>query len=67
MSRPAACALVSGGRNGSRYSALAVFGLLERSEVTLVQRGRSCVLRIGETELALDLGIAEEILVQPRP
>jgi len=35
--------------------------------VTLVQRRPSCVIRIGETELALDLEIAEEILVQPRP
>ena len=59
--------LCLGGRNGSRYSTLSAFGLVQGSEVTLVQRRPSCVIRIGETELALDLEIAEEILVQPRP
>jgi Fe2+ transport system protein FeoA len=59
--------LCLGGRNGSRYSTLSAFGLVQGGEVTLVQRRPSCVIRIGETELALDLEIAREILVKPLP
>jgi Fe2+ transport system protein FeoA len=42
-----------------------VFGLGPDAEITLVQRQPACVIRIGETELALDPDIARDILVQP--
>jgi Fe2+ transport system protein FeoA len=53
-----------GGPNPSRHNTLAVFGLVPGSEVVLVQQQPSCVIRVGETELALDAEIAREILVQ---
>ena len=54
-----------GQRNGSRYGTLSAFGIVAGAEVTLVQRQPACVVRIGETELALDPEIAEELLVTP--
>ncbi|HEX9729737.1 MAG TPA: FeoA family protein [Gemmatimonadales bacterium] len=48
----------------SRRNALAVFGLIPGAEITLIQRRPSFVLRVGETELALDSEIAREILVE---
>lgn len=51
------------GRSGRR-NALSVFGLVPGSELTLIQRRPAFVLRIGETELALDEEIAREILVR---
>jgi Fe2+ transport system protein FeoA len=48
-----------------RHRALTVFGLGPDAEITLVQRQPACVIRIGETELALDPDIARDILVQP--
>ena len=59
-----ATVLCMGGRNPSRHNALAVFGLLPGAEVKLIQQQPSCVVRVGETELALDRDIAGEILVQ---
>ncbi len=53
-----------GERNGSRYGTLSVFGVVAGAQVTLVQRRPACVVRIGETELALDPEIAEELLVR---
>ena len=50
--------------NASRSDALAVFGLVPGAEVTLVQQSPSCVVRVGETDLALDPEIAREILVR---
>ena len=43
---------------------LAVFGLVPGTEITLLQRRPACVVRVGETELALDLEIARRILVR---
>lgn len=54
-----------GGGSTSRRNALAVFGLAPGSEITLLQRRPSCVIRVGETELALDAEIARRILVEP--
>lgn len=53
-----------GGDRASRHNTLAVFGLLPGAEVTLVQQRPSCVVQVGETQLALDSDIAEEILVR---
>ncbi|UCG75669.1 MAG: ferrous iron transport protein A [Gemmatimonadota bacterium] len=54
-----------GERKGSRYGTLSAFGLVAGAEVMLIQRRPSCVVKIGETELALDPEIAEELLVRP--
>lgn len=51
------------GASTSLQNTLAVFGLIPGSDVTLVQRYPSCVVRIGETELALDSEIAQKIMV----
>jgi Fe2+ transport system protein FeoA len=42
-----------------------VYGLGPDAEITLVQHQPACVIRIGETELAIDSDIARDILVQP--
>ena len=47
-----------------RRNALAVFGLVPDSEITLIQNRPACVVRVGETELALDPEIARDILVR---
>lgn len=49
--------------SSSLRNTLAVFGLIPGSEITLIQRYPSCVVRIGETELALDSDIARKIMV----
>ena len=51
---------LSGDRNR-----LAIFGLVPGTEITLLQRRPACVVRVGETELALDREIARRILVMP--
>lgn len=48
-----------------RHRTLTVYGLGPDAEITLVQRQPACVIRIGETELALDPEIARDILVEP--
>lgn len=48
-----------------RHRTLTVFGMVPGAEITLVQRQPACVLRVGETELAVDREIAREILVEP--
>ncbi len=60
-----ATVLCLGGRTGSRYGTLSAFGLVAGSEITLLARRPACVVRIGETELALDPDIAIEVLVEP--
>lgn len=55
------------GDSPSRHNALAVFGLVPGAEITLLQHHPSCVVRIGETELALDSDIARDIVVQRLP
>lgn len=49
----------------SRHGALSAFGVVPGAEVTLLQQRPSCVVRVGETELALDPEIAREIVVEP--
>jgi Fe2+ transport system protein FeoA len=56
--------VVSLGGGTHRRNALAVFGLVPESEITLIQSRPACVVRIGQTELALDPEIAREILVR---
>ena len=48
-----------------RHRTLTVYGLAPEAELTVVQQYPACVIRIGETELALDPEIARDILVQP--
>ena len=48
-----------------RHRTLTVYGLGSGAQITLVQQQPACVIQIGETELALDLDIARDILVQP--
>lgn len=57
---------IGGGRPGRQHR-LAVFGLVPGATVVVLQQRPSCVLRIGETELALDPEIAQEILVDLAP
>lgn len=56
--------LCLGTRSSGRYLPLAAFGLVPGSELELLQRRPACVVRIDETELALDPDIAREILVE---
>ncbi|HYN23144.1 MAG TPA: FeoA family protein [Thermoanaerobaculia bacterium] len=67
--RPGDLAEVLGlaGESPSRRNNLAVFGLVPGSEVRLLQRYPSFVLRIGETVLALDTEVAGAIVVRLRP
>lgn len=65
--RPGEQAEVIGlGESPSRRNNLAVFGLVSGSEVHLLQRYPSFVLRIGETVLALDGEVAGDIVVRRR-
>ena len=54
------------GAQASRRSALSAFGLVPGTDITVVQQLPACVVRVGETELALDREIAREILVLAR-
>lgn len=53
-----------GGDSASRRNHLAVFGLVPGSEIRLLQRYPSFVVEIGETTLALDAGVAGDIVVR---
>lgn len=53
-----------GGADATRHNRLAVFGLVPGSELELLQCRPAYVVRIGETELALDAEIAGEVLVE---
>jgi ferrous iron transport protein A len=57
--------LALSGESGARRNLLAVFGLIPGAEVELLQRQPAFVLRVGETDLALDEAIAAEIVVGP--
>lgn len=52
------------GEKSSRRNTLAVYGLIPGSQFTLLQKQPTYVLRIGETELALEADIAHDILVK---
>ncbi len=54
-----------GSSRAGRPNRLAVFGLVPGAEITVLQQHPSCVLRVGETDLALDRAIAREIVVEP--
>lgn len=56
--------LCVGGSGNGRQDRLAVFGLAPGAEITVIQQTPSCVLKIDETELALDPEIAAQILVR---
>lgn len=58
--------------HGRRRHTLAVFGIVPGAEVLVVQQRPTPVLRVGETDLAIEPDIARHILVQrdnhaPRP
>ena len=57
--------LCLGAGSTTRHNSLAVFGVVPGAEISLLQQRPSCVIRVGETELALDPEIAREILVEP--
>lgn len=54
-----------GSEGAARPGALAAFGLVPGAVIRLVQRRPACVVRVDETELALDAEVADEILVGP--
>ncbi len=56
--------LCLGGGTASRQNNLAVFGVVPGAEISVVQQRPAPVLRVGETELALDPAIARDILVE---
>jgi Fe2+ transport system protein FeoA len=56
--------LCLGGGTSTRHNNLAVFGVVPGAEIQLIQQRPAPVVRVGETELALDAAIAEEILVE---
>ena len=51
-------------RGSDRRNTLTVFGLVPGADITLLQRRPSFVVRVGQTELALDTEVARQILVQ---
>jgi DtxR family Mn-dependent transcriptional regulator len=58
--------LCLGDTRSPRLGSLAAFGVVPGAEISLIQTRPSCVIRIGETEIAIDREIGEEILVRPR-
>ena len=54
-------------RAGSRLQRMATLGILPGSKITLVQRRPSYVIRVDETQLALDDAIAKEVYVKRMP
>lgn len=53
--------------HNSRRNALAIYGLVPGGRIFLQQKRPAFVVRIGETELALEASIAREIMVKPLP
>jgi Fe2+ transport system protein FeoA len=53
-----------GGAGNGRQDRLAVFGLAPGAHIMVIQQRPSCVVKIDETELALDPEIAAQILVR---
>jgi Fe2+ transport system protein FeoA len=60
-----ATVLCVGSTASDRHRTLTVFGVVPGAELRIVQQQPACVIRVGETELALDREIAREILVEP--
>jgi len=55
---------IKGGDNG-RLMKLSAFGLVPGSFIRLQQRIPAFVIWVGETQLSLDLEVAQDILLQP--
>lgn len=53
--------------DAARLARLSVYGLCPGSRVCLLQRHPACVIRSGETELALSRDILAQIQVRPLP
>jgi DtxR family transcriptional regulator, Mn-dependent transcriptional regulator len=49
--------------NRSRMARLATYGVIPGSRVHLLQKRPAYVIRIGETDLALDIDVARDIMV----
>ncbi|MEJ2481945.1 MAG: FeoA family protein [Gemmatimonadota bacterium] len=60
-----ATVLCVGSTASDRHRTLTVFGVVPGADIRIVQQQPACVIRVGETELALDREIAREILVEP--
>jgi Fe2+ transport system protein FeoA len=63
----ASAQVVCVGGHPDRQNRLAVFGLVPGATIRLIQRKPEHVIKIGETELALEDAIAEDIVVSPAP
>jgi DtxR family transcriptional regulator, Mn-dependent transcriptional regulator len=50
-------------RTRSRLARLGTYGVVAGVEVTLVQKKPAFIIRVGETELALDDAVAQDILL----
>ena len=53
-------------KHRARTDRLAAFGVTPGTALTLQQKYPTFVVRVGETDLALDAEIASDILVRPR-
>jgi DtxR family Mn-dependent transcriptional regulator len=64
--RPGEEATVSylGSRAGDRLDRLAALGIFPRATISLVQLRPSPIIRVGETQLALDKGVLKEVYVR---
>lgn len=51
--------------SAARLDRLGALGLMPGSWVVVQQRKPALVLRVGETELSVDDGVAREIMVRP--
>lgn len=56
--------LCLGAGTSTRHNNLAVFGVVPGAEIQVIQQRPAPVLRVGETDLAIDTAIAREILVE---
>jgi Fe2+ transport system protein FeoA/rubredoxin len=54
-----------GSTTSPRHQRLAVFGMVPGARITVIQQRPACVVKVDETELALDPEIARDILVHP--
>ncbi len=51
--------------SAARLDRLGALGLMPGTWVVVQQRTPALVVRVGETEVSVDRGVAEEILVRP--
>ncbi len=57
--------MMYGSTTSPRHQRLAVFGMVPGARITVIQQRPACVVKVDETELALDPEIARDILVHP--